>query len=81
MINIVDCLRIEEQLESNTWKKYSMKIVLRDEYFLLYAESEEMMNLWLRLVKRAIGQHSSIGEESGSVENDILDSESSHKGT
>lgn len=54
MINIIDCIRIEEMLESNTWRKYSMKIVLRDEDFTLFAESEEMMNHWIRLIKRCL---------------------------
>jgi len=52
MINIVDCVKVESLPEKTTWKKYSFRIVLRDEEFQICAESEELMNHWIRLAKK-----------------------------
>lgn len=54
MINIVDCVKVESLDEKTTWKRFSLRIVLRDEEFHLFAESEEMMNHWIRLVKKYV---------------------------
>lgn len=57
MINIVDCVKVESLDEKTTWKRFSLRIVLRDEEFHLFAESEEMMNHWIRLVKKYVVEY------------------------
>jgi len=50
MINIVDCISVEEL--KDPWRKNCMKITLRDEEFLVFSDSVEIMNHWIRLIKR-----------------------------
>ena len=72
MINMVDCLKVEDTGAFGSSKKYSMKIVLRDVVYNICADSEEMMNHWIRLIKKAVSEHSSCEEVRASITSDSI---------
>ena len=72
MINIVDCLKVEDTGTAGQRNKHSMKIVLRDVVYSVCADSEEMMNHWIRLIKKAVSEHSSCEEARASITSDSI---------
>ena len=72
MINMVDCLKVEDTGHGGSKKRYTMKIVLRDVVYSICADSEEMMNHWIRLIKKAVSEHSSCEEARASITSDSI---------
>ena len=73
MINMVDCMKVEDTGTSgNNKRKYTMKIVLRDVVYSVCADSEEMRNHWIRLIKKAVSEHSSCEEARASITSDSV---------
>lgn len=62
MIDLVDCVRAKPAQDNTSRRSFAFEIVLKDQRFVMCAESSEEQMKFLQFIGRALERHSSVAQ-------------------